>query len=146
MLRHIEVQRLVAHQKQTMLDMEVPSDDSSEEATKKLEAFHIQDGDKIRIYPIASYVQDVVYLEGHVLRPGKYSFRVGMKVTDLIGSYKDLLPEPAAQYGEIIRLAQPDYRPELQSFNVAEALADPTKAPVLQALDTVQIFGRYDFE
>ncbi len=44
-----------------------------------------------------------------MLRPGKYSFREGMRVTDLIGSYKDLLPEPALQYGEIIRLSLPDY-------------------------------------
>jgi polysaccharide biosynthesis/export protein len=146
MLRHIEVQRLVAHQKQTMLDMEIPADDTSEEVTKKLQAFNIQDGDKIRIYPIASYVQDVVYLEGHVLRPGKYSFRDGMKVTDLIGSYKDTLPEPAGQYGEIIRLSAPDFRPTVESFNLSDALADPSKAPVLHALDTVQVFGRYDFE
>ena len=146
MLRHIEVQRLVAHQKQTMLDLKVPSEDTSEEVTKQLQAFQIQDGDKVRIYPIASYVQDVVYLEGHVIRPGKYSFRDGMKVTDLIGSYKDLLPEPAAQYGEIIRLSAPDFRPTVESFNLGDALADPTKAPVLHALDTVQIFGRYDFE
>jgi polysaccharide export outer membrane protein len=145
-LRHIEVQRVIAHEKQTMLSVDIPQDDSAEAATKQMDDFQIQGGDKIRIFPIAPYNQDAVYLEGHVLRPGKYSFRVGMKVTDLIGSYKDLLPEPAAQYGEIIRLAQPDYRPEVQSFNVAEALADPTKAPVLQALDTVQIFGRYDFE
>jgi polysaccharide export outer membrane protein len=146
MLRHIEVQRLVAHQKQTMLDIEVPYDDTSEEVTKKLHAFHIQDGDKIRIYPIASYVQDVVYLEGHVLRPGKYSFREGMKVTDLIGSYKDVLPEPASQYGEIIRLSAPDFRPTAQSFNLSDAMTDPANAPVLHALDTVEIFGRYDFE
>jgi len=146
LLRHIEVQRLVAHQKQTMLDMEIPADDSSEETTRKLESFQIQDGDKIRIYPIASYVQDVVYLEGHVLRPGKYSFREGMKLTDLIGSYKDLLPEPASQYGEIVRLRAPDFRPTVESFNLGDALADPAKAPVLHALDTVQIFERYDFE
>jgi polysaccharide export outer membrane protein len=146
MLRHIEVQRLVAHQKQTMLDIEVPADRTSEEVNNKLQSFQIQDGDKIRIYPIASYVQDVVYLEGHVLRPGKYSFREGMKVSDLIGSYKDLLPEPAPQYGEIIRLSAPDFRPTVESFNLSDALANPANAPVLHALDTVQIFGRYDFE
>jgi len=145
-LRHIEVQRVVAHQKQTMLSLDIPQDNSTEAATKQMESFQIQDGDKIRIFPIAPYNQDAVYLEGHVLRPGKYSFREGMRVTDLIGSYKELLPEPAAQYGEIIRLSLPDYRPTVQSFSVAEALADPANAPVLQALDTVQIFGRYDFE
>ncbi len=145
-LNHVEVQRVEAHQKRTMLSLDIPQDDSAEEATKQLDSFKIQDGDKIRIYPIAPYNQDAVYLEGHVFRPGKYSYHEGMRVTDLIGSYKDLLPEPALQYGEIIRLSLPDYRPTVQSFSVAEALADPKNAPALNPLDTVQIFGRYDFE
>lgn len=145
-LRHIEVQRLLAHQKQTMLNLDIPQDDSSGEAARQLEEFQIQDGDKIRIFPIAPYAQDAVYLEGHVIRPGKYSFREGMRVTDLISSYKDLLPEPASSYGEIIRLSLPDSRPTVESFDLAKVLADPSKAPVLQPLDTIQIFGRYDFE
>ena len=145
-LRHIEVQRTVAHEKQTMLNLDIPQDQLPDQVTKSLEGFQIQDGDKIRIFPIAPYTQDAVYLEGHVIRPGKYSFREGMRVTDLISSYKDLLPEPALQYGEIIRLSLPDYRPTVQSFSVADALADPSKAPVLKPLDTVQFFGRYDFE
>jgi protein involved in polysaccharide export with SLBB domain len=145
-LRHIEVQRVLAHDKQTMLSLDVPAEDTSGDATKELEAFEIQDGDRIRIYPIAPYAQDAVYLEGHVIRPGKYSFHDGMRVTDLIATYKDLLPEPAAEYGEIIRLSSPDFRPTVESFDLAEALADASKAPLLQPLDTVQIFGRYDFE
>ena len=145
-LRHIEVQRTVAHEKQTMLALDIPQDDLPDQAAKRLDSFQIQDGDKIRIFPIAPYTQDVVYLEGHVIRPGKYSFREGMRVTDLIGSYKDLLPEPALQYGEIIRLSLPDYRPTVQTFSVADALSDPSKAPELKPLDTVQFFGRYDFE
>ena len=145
-LRHIEVQRLVAHERKTMLSLDIPPDDSTDAATKQLEAFQIQDGDSIRIFPIAPYNQDAVYLEGHVIRPGKYSFHEGMRITDLISSYKDLLPEPALQYGEIIRLSLPDFRPEVQSFSLAEALADPAKSPVLAPLDTIQIFGRYDFE
>jgi protein involved in polysaccharide export with SLBB domain len=145
-LRHVEVQRVVAHQKRTMLSLDIPQEDTADQVTKQLESFQIQDGDKIRIFPIAPYNQDAVYLEGHVVRPGKYSFHDGIRVTDLIGSYKDLLPEPALQYGEIIRLSLPDYRPTVQSFSVAEALADPKNSPLLDPLDTVQIFGRYDFE
>jgi polysaccharide biosynthesis/export protein len=145
-LRHIEVQRLVAHQKQTMLSLDIPQDDSSSEVTSQLESFHINDGDKIRIFPIAPYSQDAVYLEGHVIRPGKYSYHEGMRLTDLIGSYKDLLPEPSLTYGEIIRLSAPDFRPSVESFDLAKVLADPGNAPSLQRLDTVQIFGRYDFE
>ena len=48
-LRHIEVQRVVAHEKQTMLSLDIPADDTSDKATEQLEAFRIQDGDKIRI-------------------------------------------------------------------------------------------------
>jgi polysaccharide biosynthesis/export protein len=145
-LRHIEVQRLVAHQKQTMLSLDVPPEDSSGDATRQLESFQIHDGDKIRIFPIAPYAQDAVYLEGHVIRPGKYSYREGMKLTDLIGSYKDLLPEPSLTYGEIIRLSAPDFRPTVESFDLAKVMTDPASSPSLQPLDTVQIFGRYDFE
>ncbi|HZC23586.1 MAG TPA: SLBB domain-containing protein, partial [Candidatus Binatia bacterium] len=145
-LEHIEVQRTIANAKQTMLNLDIPVDDSRKDALKQLESFQVQDADKIRIFPIAPYTQDAVYLEGHVIRPGKYSYHAGMRVTDLVASYKDLLPEPALQYGEIIRLSSPDYRPMVQSFSVADALADPTHAPELQPLDTVQLFGRYDFE
>jgi len=145
-LRHIEVQRVVAHDRETMLNLDIPAKDGSGEISQKLQSFEVQNGDKIRIFPIAPYNQDAVYLEGHVIRPGQYSFHEGMRVTDLVPSYKDMLPEPATQYGEIIRLSLPDYRPQVQSFNLASALADPASAPVLQPLDTVVIFGRYDFE
>ncbi len=145
-LRHIEVQRIVAHDRRTMLSVDVPAADDSEAVTKQLESFEVQDGDKIRIFPIAPFNQDTVYLEGHVIRPGRYSYHEGMKVTDLIASYKDLLPEPSSHYAEIIRLNAPDYHPSVESFDLETALGNPASAPVLHPLDTVQIFGRYDFE
>jgi len=145
-LRHIEVQRIVAHDKRTMLSVDVPRSDDSAAVTKQLDSFQVRDGDKIRIFPIAPYNNDAVYLEGHALRPGRYSYHPGMRVTDLISSYRDLLPEPANHYAEIIRLNPPDYRPTVESFNLAEALSHPASAPLLDPLDTVQIFGRYDFE
>lgn len=145
-LGHIEVQRTIAHQKQTMISLQVPSSDTPSDASQQLASFKVQDGDKIRIFPIAPYNQDAVYLEGHVIRPGKYSFHPGMRVTDLVASYKDLLPEPALRYARIIRLNSPDYRPQVQSFSVADALANPAQSPELKPLDTVEFFGRYDFE
>jgi protein involved in polysaccharide export with SLBB domain len=145
-LRHIEVQRLIAHDKETMLSLDIPDNSDPKEITKQLDAFEIQDGDRIRIYPIAPYNQDTIYLEGHVVRPGRYSYHDSMRVTDVISSYKDLLPEPANQYAEIIRLNAPDFRPSVESFNLSAALADPSKSPVLHPMDTVRIFGRFDFE
>jgi polysaccharide biosynthesis/export protein len=145
-LRHIEVQRLVAHEKQTMLSLDIPEGDGDADVTQKLTSFEIQDGDRIRIYPIAAYNQDAVYLEGHVMRPGRYSYRQNMRVGDLIGSYKDLLPEPASQYAEIIRLSAPDFHPVVQSFDLGAAMANPSTSPLLQPMDTLRIFSRFDFE
>ena len=142
-LRHVEVQRLEAHEKRTMLSLDLSADNS---APSQLASFRIQDGDEIHIFPIAPYNQDTIYLQGHVLRPGRYSYRDGMKLTDLIASYKEILPEPAAHYAEIIRLNPPDLRPSVVSFDLAAALKDPTTAPQLQPLDTVRVFSRFDFE
>jgi polysaccharide biosynthesis/export protein len=145
-LRHIEVQRLVAHQNQTMLSFDIPEGDGDAEVTKKMEAFEIHDGDRIRVFPIAPGNLDAVYLEGHVIRPGRYSYKSDMHVTDLIGSYKDLLPEPANQYAEIIRINAPDFHPSVESFDLSNALQNPSQSPVLKAMDTVRIFSRFDFE
>ena len=70
-------------------------------------SFQVQDGDRIRISPILPYSQKTVYLDGHVFRPGKYPYSDGMKVTDLIKGYSDLLPEPSERHAEIIRLQSP---------------------------------------
>jgi protein involved in polysaccharide export with SLBB domain len=144
-LRHIEVQRVVAHQKRTMLSLNIKSLQGTVEINRQLESFGVDDGDIIRIFPIAPYNQDSVYLEGHVLRPGRYSFKPGMRLDDLISSYSDLLPEPATHYAEIIRLNPPDYAPSVESFDLAEALAHPQASPKLDPLDTVRIFSRFDF-
>ncbi|HYL67627.1 MAG TPA: SLBB domain-containing protein [Candidatus Limnocylindria bacterium] len=145
-LRHIEVERTLEHEKQTMLSLDIPEASATAGVAEKLESFEIQDGDRIRIFPIAPYNQDAIYLEGHVIRPGRYSYRADMRVTDVIPSYKDLLPEPAAQYAEIIRLNAPDFHPSVESFNLSAALENPAQAPTLQAMDTVRIFSRFDFE
>ncbi len=145
-LRHIEVQRLEAHEKRTMLSLDIGESSDQEALRGKLEEFLVQDADEIHIFPIAPYNSHAVYLEGHVLRPGRYSYRDGMKLTDLVASYKDLLPEPSGSYAEIIHITAPDYRPVVESFDLTAALGHPEGAPKLEPLDTVRIFGKYDFE
>lgn len=145
-LRHIEVQRMEAHQKRSMLSLDVGETSDKDSLRAAFQKFQIQDGDEIHIFPIAPYNIGSVYLEGHVLRPGRYSFHDGMKLTDLVSSYKELLPEPAERYAEIVRIAGPANRPVVESFNLAAALEHPENAPKLERLDTVRIFGRYDLE
>jgi protein involved in polysaccharide export with SLBB domain len=149
-LRHIDVERVQAHESRTMLRLDIPENNNQETISKALEAFAVQDGDKIKIAPILPYADKTVYLEGHVFRPGKYAFRDGMSITDLIKSYDDLLPEPSKFHAEIVRLNPPDYTPQVIAFNLDEALnaRDTSKAQLvkLKAFDTVRVFSRFDFE
>jgi len=145
-LRHIEVERVEAHEKRTMLRLDLPQSNDSIAVAQAMQAFHVQDGDIVRISPILPYSEQTVYLDGHVFHPGRYAYREGMKVSDLVKSYSDLLPEPAEQHAEIIRLNPPDYRPAVLAFSLSDALAGKDQGLTLKPFDTVRIFGRYDFE
>lgn len=68
-LRHIEVQRLDAHEKRRMPSLEIGEGSDKEALRIAFEKFAVQDGDEIHIFPIAPYNTQAVYLEGHVLRP-----------------------------------------------------------------------------
>ena len=145
-LRHVDVERVESHESRTMLRLDIPETDSDAGVNKALEDFTVQDGDKIKITPILPYADKTVYVDGHVSRPGKFAYRDGMKVTDLIRSYKDLLPEPSITHAEIIRLSQPDFAPEVLTFNLGDALAGKDQDLLLKPFDIVRIFGRFDFE
>jgi polysaccharide export outer membrane protein len=145
-LRQIEVQRLEAHEKRTMMSLDLSSTSDVPGITKQLSEFEVHDGDEIHIFPIAPSNEGTVYLQGHVLRPGRYSYKPGMKLTDLVAAYSDLLPEPAPHYAEIVRLNPPDFHPSVESFDLSAALANPAAAPKIEPRDTVRIFSRYDFE
>jgi protein involved in polysaccharide export with SLBB domain len=145
-LRHVDVERLEAHESRTMLALDVPENNNQEDVNKALQEFKIQDGDTVKISPIVSFADKAVFLDGHVFRPGKYAYREGMKVADLIRSYKDLLPEPYDRHAEIIRLNAPDYSPVVMAFNLGDAMAGKSPDLVLKPFDTVRVFGRYDFE
>ena len=145
-LRHVDVERVESHESRTMLRLDIPETDSDASVNKALEDFTVQDGDKIKITPILPYADKTVYVDGHVSRPGKFAYRDGMKVTDLIRSYRDLLPEPSITHAEIIRLSQPDFAPEVLTFNLGDALAGKDQDLVLKPFDIVRVFGRFDFE
>jgi protein involved in polysaccharide export with SLBB domain len=151
-LRHVDVERVQAHESRTMLRLDIPENNNQESVAKALEDFAVQDGDKIKISPILPYADKTVYLEGHVFRPGKYAFRDGMLITDLIQSYNDLLPEPSKVHAEIVRLNPPDYTPQVIAFNLDDALNashsnnDKDQPVALKPFDTVRVFSRFDFE
>ena len=107
-----------------------------------MDAFAIQDGDRISVAPILPYSERTIYVEGHVVRPGKFPYRDDMKLSDVIRSYQDLLPEPADR-GVIIRLMPPDLRAEAIDFNIPDVVAGNEQIH-LQPFDTIRVLGRYE--
>jgi len=142
-LGNITVERVQPHEGRVLLSVN-PSDKSAEGAKKALELFQVEDGDKVTIPPILPYKESTVYLQGHVARPGKYSYKEGLTINDVLRSYQDVLPEPA-NHAEIVRLTAPDYKPETIEFNLGDVLSgdDPIE---LKPFDTIRIFGRYDVD
>jgi protein involved in polysaccharide export with SLBB domain len=143
-LRQINVERIDPHQRHTMLSVQLPEDGTGDGAVKTLTAFHMQDGDRVLVSSILPYNEKAVYLEGHVFRPGKYPYRDGITVNELLRSYQDLLPEPA-DHAEIVRLQAPDFRPMTISFQLSDVLVgdDPI---ALQPFDVIRIFSRYEVD
>ncbi len=145
-LRQIKVERIEAHEKRVMLSVNVPDNADANPAALReaLGSFPVQDGDRVTVLPILPYSDSTIYLEGHVFRPGKYSYHAGMEIAEVLRSYQDLLPEPA-EHAEIIRLTPPDYRPRVIDFHLSDVLGgeDPI---VLEAFDTIHIFGRYEID
>lgn len=142
-LGRIKVERIQAHERKVMLSVGLANADDPDGMPDSFKRFAVMDGDIITITPILPYSDKTLYLQGHVFRPGKYPYRDGIKVTDIIGSFDDLLPEPADR-AEIVRLRPPDYRPSVIAFNLREVLEKHDEAPSLQPFDTIRIFGRYE--
>jgi protein involved in polysaccharide export with SLBB domain len=143
-LREIKVERVQAHEQRLLLSVKIPDGGTAENALSAMRGFQVQDGDQVTIGSIAPYSNASVYLDGHVVHPGKFSYREGMKLTDLVGSYRELMPEPA-DHAEIVRLEQPDWKPKVIDFDLRVALAGK-QAILLQPFDTVRIYSRYAFD
>lgn len=138
---HIRIERIDAQHRRVTLS--VPTDRSHNIKADRvaIAAFPVKDGDRIRIEPILPYSQHAVYLAGHVVRPGRLPYTDGMRLSDVLRSYRDMLPEPAAR-GEIVRLLPPDLHAEIIAFNVPDVMMGNSNV-ALRPFDTIRIFGRY---
>lgn len=127
----------------------------------------LQDGDVVLVRDSSPRVDNVVYVDGNVTQPGRYAFRPGMRVSDLIdartlveaGFWTDRLspaslsaegelPEPYLDYA-LIRRIHPSTRQESRvPFDLAAAIfdEDPAENHLLKAQDTIIIFPRDEFD
>ena len=103
----------------------------------------LADGDVIQVFSVLDQVESIVMLEGHVQRPGSFEWRDGMRVSDVLPSIGDMLPNPDLEYALIARETQPTRRIELLYVNLGQAIAAPGSAAdiALQPRDQVLTFG-----
>jgi protein involved in polysaccharide export with SLBB domain len=143
-LNHITIERIQPNHQRETLSLDLPSTDAGKSSLQAITSFSIKDGDRVHVAPILPYSERVIYVEGHVARPGRLSYRDGMQLSDVLRSYQDLLPEPAAR-GDVIRLVPPDLHPETIPFQLPDVLIGNSNLP-LQPFDTIRIFGRYEVD
>jgi len=143
-LSHITIERIDANRRRETVTLNIADEKSSQLDRQAIAAFQVRDGDRIRIAPILPYSQRAIYLEGHVVRPGRLPYTDGMRLSDVLHSYQDMLPEPAS-HAEIVRLIPPDLHAETIDFDVPEVLIGNANLN-LQPFDTIRIFGRYEVD
>ena len=143
-LSHIRIERIDTNHQRETLTLPDTGNQSSQADHGAMDTFPVKDGDRVRVDPILPYSQRAIYLAGHVVRPGRMAYTDGMRLSDVLHSYQDLLPEPAV-HGEIVRLVPPDLHAETIDFNVPDVLIGNTNVD-LRPFDTVRVFGRYQID
>lgn len=141
-LKEIKVQRVVAHERRIMLDLQLSGE--AGQLQRQLADFKVQPGDDVVVAQILPYSENTVFLQGHVYRPGMFPYREGMTASDLLHSYQDVLPEPS-DHAELVRLVPPDYHPETTPFDLHGLLVGNLSLP-LQPFDLIRVFGRYQID
>lgn len=92
----------------------------------------LQEGDIITVASVLDQVQRVVTVSGHVERPGRFEWRDGMRVSDVLPGINALRANPDLEYALIAREVQPTRRIELIYINPAAAINNPGSADDLQ--------------
>jgi protein involved in polysaccharide export with SLBB domain len=143
-LQRVQVERVEAHQKKVATDFNLSPEGKDQPPPY---ATLLRDGDFVKVFPIYDQAENIVFLGGHIKRPGSLELKPGMKLSDLIPSYDALLSEPYLEHGEIQRLIPPDRRPETVSFHLGKMLqGDAQHNLLLQNQDRVIVFAKANFK
>ncbi len=141
-LQNVVIERIEGHRRRVVKSFNL--DPANESADLNM---CLKDGDVIKIYPVHEGIRQVVYLEGHVKYPREYELKADIRLSSLISSYDDLLPEAFMRHAEIIRSAKPDLHKEIIPFDLGGLLAgDPSQDMLLQDLDRVKVYPAWEKE
>ncbi|HBR22090.1 MAG TPA: hypothetical protein DD713_05915, partial [Nitrospiraceae bacterium] len=139
--QQIQVERIIKNEKQVIVDID-------DKHLLKAKDFLLQDADLVKVFNIVDKETNVVFVNGNVKRPGKYEYKTGMRISDVIKDSTDLLPETHYEYALIKRLVPPDLRPELIPFNLGKFIFDKDVANniELRPQDIIYVFSKWFFK
>jgi len=130
----VELDRLKPNGEREMVDFDL-------DKVGKGESLH--PGDLVVFYPLLEDLSDYVDLSGSVKRPGRYGFKAGMKLTDLVRSLDDLMPQSYLRRVEITHHTVKDGESRVTSrdeVNLQNALAGDAAANIpLKPYDEVLV-------
>jgi polysaccharide biosynthesis/export protein len=99
-------------------------------------------GDRLRVLRLRPTLDSGVTVEGHVFRPASVSWREGLRLTDVLSSVDELMPDADLNYVMIRREMPPDRRIAVLSGDLSAALLAPgSKADItLMPRDRIIVF------
>jgi len=135
-LKSVQVERYNSHNFRTAIDVDL----STEQGNKT----PVLAGDKVFVKKASALYEKSISLIGAVTRPGKYQWKAGRKITDLlpkIGSH--LLLHADLNYSLVVREINSARDIEVLQFSIARAIADKNSQDniALKANDKVIVFS-----
>ncbi|ROQ22543.1 protein involved in polysaccharide export with SLBB domain [Gallaecimonas pentaromativorans] len=112
----------------------------------KVLAEHVRGGDVLRVGVTSNRTENAVVLAGAVVRPGKYAWRKGMHVHDLVNSlWADLRLSADLDYALVVRQVNALGDIEVKQFAIGNAVTKPGSQDdiALSPKDVVLVFN-YD--
>ncbi|MDQ3000973.1 MAG: SLBB domain-containing protein, partial [Fibrobacterota bacterium] len=132
----VRLDRVESHKRKVVLDVGMEKVGGNSNVS-------LQDGDILNIEEVLSREYDVVYLQGNVNRPGRYEYKKGMTIRDLVPGVKDLKTETFFTYGHIKRSSEDDQGALLLPFSLKDVFENNTSVPLMPR-DTVIVYSKYD--
>jgi protein involved in polysaccharide export with SLBB domain len=139
--QQIQIERIIKTERQVVVDI-------NDKDLTKAKHFMLQDADLVKVFNIFEREENIVFLYGNVKRPGKYEFKNGMHIKDLIKDIKEFLPETHFDYALIKRYEPPNFEPRIVPLNLNDIFFAAGKPSdfALKPKDEIYIFSKWFFK
>lgn len=135
-LNRVQLQRIVAHERKVVEDINISDGNSS------LARLKLKNMDVVQVFPIFPGVSNLVYLEGEVKYPGTYELKEGMTVKDLIPSINAVCFNSYLDQAELVRIDPYDKSTFVLQFSLTKLFSgDESQNLVLQSMDRVVVYS-----